>query len=146
MCPDSSQDSVTPTNIDEYARFDTPGETRGWTGEGEIKQDEIANKYCWFSKGVQRDFGQQLPPSIDVQVLIRLRGIFPGETLIATHSAGEHKITGLPFGKHSLYSITGAKADANGGFRVCFELATKQPMSIESIQVLAPAPGTQSKD
>ena len=138
MCPESSQDSVTPTNIDEYARFDTPGETRGWTGEGEIKRDDIANMYCWFSTDAQRDFGQQLPPSIGVRVLIRLRGLFPGETLIATHPAGDSEIKGLPHRDHSLYMIEGTKADANGRFFVQFRLATGQPMSIESIQVRAP--------
>lgn len=138
MSPDSSQDTVTPTNIDEYARFDTPGETRGWTGAGEIKQDDIANKYCWFSTLVRRDFGEQLTPSIDVRVLIRLRGLFPGETLIAEHPAGVHEIQGLPFSQHSLYLITGAKAGADGKFFVQFKLATGQTMSIESIQVRAP--------
>ncbi|WP_143515906.1 hypothetical protein [Pseudomonas sp. R37(2017)] len=138
MCPKPSQDSVTPTNIDEYARFDTPGETRGWTGEGEIKHDEISNTNCWFSTHAQRDFGQQLPPSVGVRVLIRLRGLFPGETLIATHPAGVGEIKGLPFQQHSLYVIEGAKADASGRFFVQFRLATEQPMSIESIQVRAP--------
>jgi hypothetical protein len=151
MSPDSSQDSVTPKNIDEYARFDTPGETRGWTGEGEIKQDDIANKNCWFSTLAERDFGQQLPPSIDVRVLIRLRApksdaTEPGATLIATHPAGVHEVKGLPDHQHNSYLITGAKADADGKFFVQFKLATGQTMSIESIQVQAPAPGTQSKD
>ncbi|PYY69477.1 hypothetical protein CRX42_16370 [Pseudomonas jessenii] len=138
MCPKSSQDSVTPTNINENARFDTPGETRGWTGEGEIKRDDIVNKHCWFSTDVQRNFGQQLSPSVGVRVLIRLRGLFPGETLIATHPAGVREITGLPFRDQNLYVIEGARADANGGFFVQFRLATRQTMSIESIQVLAP--------
>lgn len=138
MSPDSSQDSITPTNIDEYARFDTPGDTQGWTGGGEIKQDDTANKNCWFSTLARRDFGQQLTPSIDVRVLIRLRGLLPGETLIAEHPAGVHEIQGLPFRQHSSYLITGAKADADGKFFVQFKLATGQTMSIESIQVQAP--------
>ncbi|POF43664.1 hypothetical protein B0D71_02275 [Pseudomonas laurylsulfativorans] len=138
MCPESPQDSVAPTNINEYVRFDTPGETGGWTGEGEVRRDDIANMYCWFSTDAQRDFGQQLPPSVDVRVLIRLRGLFPGETLIATHPAGVGEIKGMPFREHSLYLIQGAKADANGGFFMQFRLATGQTMSIESIQILAP--------
>jgi len=138
MRPDSSQDSVTPTNIDEYARFDKPGDTQQWTGEGEIKQDDITKENCWFSTLARRDFGEQLTPSIDVRVLIRLRGLFPGETLIAEHPAGFHEIQGLPFRQHNLYLITGAKADADGKFFVQFKLATGQTMSIESIHVRAP--------
>ena len=138
MCPESLQDSVTPTNIRDYARFDTPGETRGWTGDGEIKFDDVTKKYCWFSTNAQRDFGQQLPPSVGVQVRIRLRGLLPNETLIAAHSAGDSEIKGLPNRNHSLYMIDGTKADANGGFLVQFRLATGQPMSIESIEVIAP--------
>jgi hypothetical protein len=146
MCPDSSQDSVTAKIIDEYARFDTPGETRGWTGEGEIKKDEVTNENCWFSTRAERDFGQQLPPSTAVWVLIRLRGVFPGETLTAKYPDGVHEVQGLPFRQHNSYLVTGAKADAYGKFFVEFKLTTGQTMSIESIKVLAPAPGTQSKD
>ena len=151
MSPDSSQDSITPTNIDEYARFDTPGDTQGWTGGGEIKQDDTANKNCWFSTLARRDFGQQLAPSIDVRVLIRLRApksdaTEPGATLIATHPAGVHEVKGLPDHQHNSYLILGAKADANGKFFVEFKLDAGKEMSIESIQVQAPAPGTQSKD
>ena len=138
MCPESLKDSVTPTNFRDYARFDTQGDTRGWTGEGEIKFDDVANKNCWFSTNAQRDFGQQLPPSVGVQVQIRLRGIDSNETLIATHPAGVREIEGLPNGQHNLYVIEGAKADENGGFFVQFRLATEKTMSIESIEVIAP--------
>ena len=138
MCPESLQDSVTPTNIREVARFDTPGETWGWTGEGEIEFDAVAEKYCWFSIDAQRDFGQKLAPSAGVHVRIRLRGLLENETLIATHSAGVREIKGLPNKQFNLYLIEGAKADANGRFFVQFKLATKNPMSIESIEVIAP--------
>lgn len=138
MCPDSSQDCAASTNIDENARFDTPGETLGWTGEGEIKQDDIANKYCWFSKDARRDFGQQLPPSIDVRVLIRLRGLLADEILIARHPAGVREIKEVSVQQHSLYQIEGAKAGADGVFFVHFSLTSGRTMSIESIQVRAP--------
>ncbi|MCY1463144.1 hypothetical protein D9M71_809980 [compost metagenome] len=71
-------------------------------------------------------------------MLIRLRGLLPGATLIATHPAGVHEVKGLPDHQHNSYLILGAKADADGKFFVEFKLDTGKEMSIESIEVRAP--------
>ena len=128
-------------SIDTMAYFNTPGETHGWTGEGEISPDQPDDNPAvnrWFSTGVKRDFGQPFSQQATVRVLIRLRGLLPGETL---RGAGPDGVIQERFNiepvKPTLYEFY-LESTATGEFCVAFNFASRQTMVIETIQVTGP--------
>ncbi len=133
----------TPKIINEIAYFSTPGETHGWTGEGEILPDDPTGDgpvNRWFSTEVQRDFGIRFPRQTTVRVVIRLRGELPNETLQCAGLDGEvQEMPNIEPVKPALYEFY-LLSSRIGEFRVAFKLASKRKMVIQNIQVQGPWP------
>ncbi|WP_073525082.1 hypothetical protein [Pseudomonas fluorescens] len=128
---------ATPLAINESRRFETPGETFGWTGEGQIHIDNYDHQNRWFSTWVNRDWGKALTGLEDVEVSIRLRGEHANETLIATHPGGTETLDNLSAEKPSLYRFF-IRSTVIGEVWVSFKLTSNRKMVIDTINVLGP--------
>lgn len=129
--------TATPRAINEFSRFEIPGETFGWTGEGQIHIDNYDKQSRWFSTSVNRDWGKALTGAADVEVVIRLRGEQAGETLVAIHPEGTGRLNDISVEKPSLYRFY-IRSTATGEVWVSFKFDSNRKMVIESISVLGP--------
>ncbi|MBH3368942.1 hypothetical protein I5R92_16765 [Pseudomonas carnis] len=129
--------SATPLAINESSRFDTPAETFGWTGEGQIHLDKYDDQNRWFSTWAKKVWGKALTGLEDVEVSIRLRGEHANETLIATHPGGTETLDNLSAERPSLYRFF-IRSTVIGEVWVSFKLTSNRKMVIDTINVRAP--------
>ncbi|QHF45201.1 hypothetical protein PspS35_15940 [Pseudomonas sp. S35] len=129
----------TPLFIDEFSKFDTPGQTWSWTGEGEIQIDDFDGNYRWLSNSVARDFGKVLNGSAKVYLTVRLRGRLPNETLVAVHHGNTWRIPGISNSQFGSYRFELMSTD-DGELSVSVHFETRQHMVIESIMTKGPVP------
>lgn len=129
--------STAPFAINESMRFDKPGDTWNWTGEGEIYADEYDGQHRWFSRGVARDWGRPLTGLEDVELTIRLRGDRTGETLVATHPGGSDELHNIAPWKPSLYRFY-LRSTVTGEVSVRLNFKSNQIMVIDTITVIGP--------
>ncbi|WP_044273515.1 hypothetical protein [Pseudomonas fluorescens] len=129
--------STTVFAINESTRFDIPGDTWSWTGEGKIYEDDYDNQYRWFSRAVARDWGRALTGLEDIQLTIRLRGEQTGETLIATHPGGSEELHNITPGKPALYRFY-LRSTVTGDVSVRLNFKSNRIMVIDTINVIGP--------
>lgn len=123
--------------IDESMRFNQPGNTWSWTGQGDILKDTYDGQNRWFSTGVNRDWGLGLNGLEDLQLTIRLRADQPGETLVVTHPGGTAELDDITTEKPSLYRFY-LRSTMTGEVSAHLHFKSNRTMVIDTINAFGP--------